>query len=108
MSIKSTKSMFEALQELDAYYEIDRAEKRLKRTFTGLGVDKYINMFTYRIQSLKPSSVSNLNEQFVAFLQTLAESDETGNTNIGVTREMVRRCSTAYLTYNQLRKKETK
>ena len=106
MSIKSTKSMFEALQELDAYYEIDRAEKRLKRTFTGLGVDKYINMFTYRIQSLKPSSVSNLNEQFVAFLQTLAESDETGNTNIGVTREMVQKCRSANMILDSLRRKE--
>ena len=108
MSIKGSKSMFEALQELDSYYEIDRAEKRLKRVFTGLGVDKFIDMFTYRIHNLTPSSVANLNEQFIAFLQTLAESDESGNTNTGVSRKMVRRCRTAHFTYNQLRKKETK
>ena len=108
MALKGTKSMFEALQELDAYYDIERAEKCLRRVFTGLGVDKYIDMFTYRIHNLTPSSVTNLNEQFIAFLQTLAESDESGNTDIGVSRVMVRKCRTAHFTYNQLRKKERK
>ena len=108
MANRGSKSMHEALQELDSYYEIERAEKCLKRVFTGLGVDKFINMFTYRIHNLTPSSVTNLNEQFIAFLQTLAESDESGNTDIGVSRVMVRKCRTAHFTYNQLRKKERK
>jgi len=106
MTNKGAQSMFEALGELDSYYEIGRAERRLKRLFTGLGVDKYINMFTYRIQSLKPSSVQNLNDQFVAFLQTLSESDKSGNTNLGVTKEMVQRCRRANIIYGFLRKKE--
>ena len=50
MAREGTQSMFEALQELDSYYEMERAEKRLKRVFTGLGVDKCIDMFTYRVQ----------------------------------------------------------
>lgn len=106
MAREGTQSMFEALQELDSYYEMERAEKRLKRLFTGLGVDKYIDMFIYRIQSLKPSSVQNLNDQFVAFLQTLTESDKSGNTNLGVTKEMVQTCRRANIVYGFLRKKE--
>ena len=106
MVIEGIKSMTEALQELDSYYELDRAEKRLKRVFAGLGVNRYIDMFTYRIQSLKPSSVQNLNDQFVAFLQTLVESDISGNTNLGVTKEMVQTCRRANIVYGFLRKKE--
>jgi|TARA_Y100001973_G_C5019976_1_gene242687 hypothetical protein len=106
MAHKGTQSMFEALQEIDAYYDIGRAEKRLKRIFTGLGVDKFIDMFTYRIQSLKPSSVQNLNDQFVAFLQTLSESDISGTTNLGITKEMVQKCRRANIVYGFLRKKE--
>jgi hypothetical protein len=108
MANRGSKSMHEALQELDSYYEIERAEKCLKRVFTGLGVDKFINMFTYRIHNLTPSSVTNLNEQFIAFLQVMVESDESGNTNAGINRELVRKCRTAHYTYVQLRKKERK
>tara|TARA_R110002012_G_scaffold200522_1_gene369479 strand:- start:304 stop:627 length:324 start_codon:yes stop_codon:yes gene_type:complete len=106
MTSKGTQSMLEALQELDAYFAIDKAERRLKRVFTGLGVDKFIEMFTYRIQSLKPSNTENLNDQFVAFLQTLVESDESGNTNLGVTKSMVIQCRKANIVYGFLRKKE--
>lgn len=106
MPVKGTQSMLEAIQMLDEYFAIYKAERRLKRIFTGLGVDKFVDMFTYRIHNLTPSNVTNLNDQFVAFLQTLADSDESGNTNAGVTRDMVTKCRSANVIYGFLRKKE--
>ena len=54
MPVKGTQSMLEAIQMLDEYFAIYKAERRLKRIFTGLGVDKFVDMFTYRIHNLTP------------------------------------------------------
>ena len=82
-------SMHEAIGEIDAYYAIEKVRKRFKRMFSGLGVDKYIDMYVYRLHSVPLRNLLDFEDRFVIFMETIEKSDSSGNTQLGVTKDMV-------------------
>jgi len=82
-------SMHEAIEEIDAYYTIEKVIKRFKRLFTGLGVDKYVDMYIHRLHSVPLRNLLDFEDRFVIFMETLQNSDGSGNTQLGVTKEMI-------------------
>ena len=101
-------SMNEAIGEIDAYYAIEKVRKRFKRMFSGLGVDKYVDMYVYRLHSVPLRSLLDFEDRFVIFMETLEKSDSSGNTQTDITKEMiekVRKAASLSKTINK-RKKE--
>jgi len=88
-------SMHEAIGEIDAYFTIEKVRKRFKRMFSGLGVDKYVDMYVYRLHSVPLRSLLDFEDRFVIFMETLEKSDSSGNTQMGVTKSMVNKVRNA-------------
>jgi len=82
-------SMHEAIGEIEAYYTIEKVRKRFKRMFSGLGVDKYVDMYIYRLHSVPLRNLLDFEDRFVIFMETIEKSDSSGNTQLGVTKDMV-------------------
>jgi|10_taG_2_1085330.scaffolds.fasta_scaffold16588_2 hypothetical protein len=82
-------SMHEAIGEIEAYYTIEKVRKRFKRMFSGLGVDKYVEMYIYRLHSVPLRNLLDFEDRFVIFMETIEKSDSSGNTQLGVTKDMV-------------------
>ncbi len=105
MATKPT-SMHEAIGEIDAYYAIEKVRKRFKRMFSGLGVDKYLRLFIYRLNSSKLHNIDEMEDKFLRFLERIKRSNESGNTNEKIDIITISRVRSELMIKRALKKKE--
>ena len=101
-------SMHEAIGEIEAYYTIEKVRKRFKRMFSGLGVDKYVEMYIYRLHSVPLRNLLDFEDRFVIFMETIEKSDSAGNTQLGVTKDMVEKVRSAASLSKLIKRKKEK
>ena len=106
MSPSRPLSMLEARQLIDWYFEKGRIKASLERTFAGLGVDKYLRLFIYRLNSSKLHSVDEMEDKFLRFLERIKRSNESGNTNEKINIITISRVRSELMIKRALKKKE--